>query len=104
MSLKNLQDMMTREKRKRERIKATQNFVAGMSVAIAMAVATGVLIAIRIRKGDKNMIIDSKIAASIEDTAQKKETSIKNSTIRQKNDADHVIKVLRRVLGLNPEN
>ena len=95
--------MMTKDKRKRELVKATQNFVAGMSVAVAMIVVAGLLIAIRMKKGDENMIIDSKMATPIEDTVQKKATSIKNSAIHQKNDADHVIKVLRQLLGLNPE-
>ena len=95
MGLKNLQDMMTRDKRKKERVKATQNFFAGMSVAVAMTVAAGILVAIKMVKGDENMIIDSKIAVAIKDTAQKKASAIKNSVYQEKREAVRVVNDLR---------
>jgi ABC-type transport system involved in cytochrome bd biosynthesis fused ATPase/permease subunit len=95
MGLKNLQDMMTRDKRKKERVKATQNFFAGMSVAVAMTVAAGILVAVKMGKGDENMIIDSKIAVSIKDTVQKKASAIKDSAFHEKQEAVRAINDLR---------
>ena len=95
MSLKNLQDMMTKEKRKREMVKATQNFVAGMSAAFAMTAATGVLVAIKMKKGYRNTVVESKVAPSIKDNVQKKAESIRNSAVHHKKMAEHMIKDLR---------
>lgn len=74
MILRDLLDLVSKEKRKRARVKAVQKFAVGMGVVAAVGVATGILFA---PKSGKETLEDLKKKAvntveTIKDKVQKK--------------------------------
>ena len=83
MSMRNLLDLVSKEKIKQEREKAAKKFAVGMGVVAVAGVATGVLIA---PKSGKEIRENMKIKAvntveAIKDTVQKKVETAKDSAV-----------------------
>ena len=94
MTMRNLLDLVSKEKRKRERVKATQKLVAGMGLVAAAGVTTGMLFAPKsgkeIRKDFKKMAANT--VESIKDTVQRKAESVKDSATYAAQEVSNVIK------------
>jgi len=94
MSLRELIDLVSKEKRMRERTKAARKFAVGMGVVAAAGVATGILFA---PKSGKEMREDLKKKAvntveTVEDTVRKQVESLKDSAAHTVQDVRNVIK------------
>ena len=93
MSLRDLLDLVSKEKRKRERAKATQRFAVGMGVVAAAGVATGILLAPKsgkeIREDLKKKAVET--VETVEDTVRKQVETLKDS-------AAHTVKEVRNTL------
>ncbi len=81
MVLRDLLDVLSKERRRKQKIKAVQNIAVGVGIVTAVSVATGVLFA---PKSGKETREDIKVKAvntveNIKDTIQKKAGSMKES-------------------------
>ena len=93
MSLRDLFDLVNKEKRKRNKVKAAQRIAVGVSVAATVGIATGILLA---PKSGKETREDMKKKAvetveTIKDTVQKKVDSVKESATQVVQDVNNVI-------------
>lgn len=94
MILNDLLDLVGKEKRKKERVKAAQRFAVGMGVVAAVSVTTGILFA---PKSGKETREDFKKKAvntveTIRNTVQKKAETVKDSAAHAAKVAYNVIK------------
>jgi len=94
MILRDLLSLASKEKRKKERVKAVQKFAVGMGVAAAVGVATGVLFA---PKSGKETRADLKKKAvntieTIKGTVQKKAETVKDAAAHAAQEVRNVIK------------
>ena len=81
MIIRDLLDLVNKENRRKERVKATQRFAVGIGVVAAMGVATGIFFA---PKSGKEMRSDMKEKAvstvgTIKESVQKKSETVKDS-------------------------
>jgi len=94
MMLRELIDMVSREKRMRERAEATQRFAVGMGVAAVLGVATGIFFAPNsgkeTREDLKKKTID--MIETIKDTVKKKVETAKDSANHAAQEVCNVIK------------
>jgi len=94
MILRDLLDLVSKEKRKKERVKVAQKFAVGMGVVAAVGVATGILFA---PKSGKETREDLKkkalnIGETIKGTVQKKAETVKDSAAHAAQEVCNVIK------------
>ena len=94
MILRDLLDLVSKEKRRQERVKAAQKFAVGMGVVAAVGVAIGIIFA---PKSGKETRADLKQRAintveTIKDTVQKKSEAVKDSTAHAAQEVSDVIK------------
>jgi gas vesicle protein len=94
MILRDLLDLVSKEKRRQERVKAAQKFAVGMGVVAAVGVATGIIFA---PKSGKETRADLKQKAintleTIKDTFQKKSEMVKDSAADAAQEVSNVIK------------
>jgi gas vesicle protein len=97
MTIRHLLDMVNRDKRKKERVKAALEISIGMGIATALGVAIGVLIA---PKAGKETREDLKIKAehtieAIKHTAHEKAEMVKDSASFAAQELGKVIKDVR---------
>lgn len=100
MILGDLLDLVNKEKRKKERVKAAQNFAVGMGTAAVVGVATGMLFA---PKSGKEIRGDMKKKAvntveTIKDTVQKKGEEVKDSAAHTLNYGTDAVKEVGNVI------
>jgi gas vesicle protein len=96
MIMRDLLDLVSKEKRRKERVKVMKKFVVGMGVVAVLGVATGILFA---TKFGKRVREDMKIKAintveTINDTVQNKADEVKDSVA---NAAEKVCNVIKDV-------
>lgn len=93
MILRDLLDVLSKERRRKEKIKAVQNIAVGIGIVTAMGVATGVLFAPKSgRETRENMKIKAaNTVETIKDTIQKKAEIMKES-------ADHAAQGISNVI------
>ena len=98
MILNDLIDLMTKDKRKRERAEAAQRFAVGMGVVATVGVAAGILLAPKSGKETREYMKEKvKIAVdSIRDTVHKRVELLKDSAARAVEDISNEIKVAYR--------
>jgi len=94
MILRDLLDLVSKEKRRQERVKAAQKFAVGMGVVAAVGVAIGIIFA---PKSGKETRADLKQRAintveTIKDTVQKKSEAVKDSAAHAAQEVSNVIK------------
>jgi len=97
MTIRHLLDMVNKDKRKKERVKAALEITIGMGIATALGVAIGVLIA---PKAGKETREDLKIKAehtieAIKDTVHEKTETVKDSAAFAAQEIGKVIKDVR---------
>jgi gas vesicle protein len=90
MILKELLDLVSKEKRKKERAKSTKRFVLGVGISTAAGVATGMLFAPKSGKETREDL--KKKAEHIKDTAVKNAETIKDSAVQIEQEINSVIK------------
>lgn len=83
-----------KEKRKKERVKATQKFVVGMGAVAAAGVATGILFAQKPGKEAREDLKKKAVnaAETIKDTVQKKTDAVKDSVAHATQEVSNIIK------------
>ena len=94
MILKDLQDLVNKENKKKERAMAVQKFVIGMGVVAALGVATGILFALKSGK-ETRQDLKNKAANTVEtfkDTVQKKAEFVNDSAVHAAHEISNVIK------------
>lgn len=93
MSIRDLLNLVSKEKRKKERVKAVQKFAVGMGVVAAAGVAVGVLLAPKsgkeTREDMKKKAIDT--VETIKNTVQKKAETMKDSATNIKQEVVNII-------------
>jgi gas vesicle protein len=94
MILRDLLDMVSKEKRKKERVKAAQKFAVGMGVVAAVGVATGILFAPKSGKETREDLKKKSlnIVETIKGTVQKKAETVKDSAAHAAQEVCNVIK------------
>jgi gas vesicle protein len=96
MILRDVLDLVNKEKRKKERVKAVQKFALGMGVVAAVGVATGILLAPKsgkeTREDLKNKAVNT--AETIKDTVRKKAEAVKDSAAHAAQEVRNVMKVV----------
>lgn len=94
MILRDLLDLVSKEKRRQERVKAVQKIAVGMGVVAAVGVATGIIFAPKsgkeTRKDLKNAAVNA--VETIQDTVQKKTETMKDSAAQAVQEASNLIK------------
>ena len=94
MSMRNLLDLVSKEKIKKEREKAAQKFAVGMGVVATVGVATGILYAPKsgkeTREGLKRKAVS--MVESIKETVQKKIDTAKDSAVHAEQEVANIIK------------
>jgi len=94
MIIRDLLDLVRKEKRKRQRVKAAQKFAVGMGVVAAAGVATGILFAPKsgkeAREDLKEEVVNS--VETIKDSFQKKVETVKDSAAHAAQEVRNVIK------------
>jgi len=98
MIFRDLLDLVSKEKRKRESAKAVKKFAVGMGIVATVGVATGILFAPKsgkeIRENMKNNAVNT--VNTIKDTVQKKAETVKDSAAHA---AQEIIDVIKDVQG-----
>lgn len=92
MKLKNLQNLMSKEKRRNERAKTAQSFVAGIGVAMVLAITGAILVAVNLGREENEMKKHENLAETLKANVQKKAESVKDSIETVKNDTLHAVK------------
>jgi len=94
MILRDLLDLVSKEKRRQERVKTAQKFAIGMGAVAALGVATGIVFAPKsgkeTRKDIKNVAVNT--VEKIRDTVQKKAETVKDSAAHAAQEVSNVIK------------
>ena len=94
MILRDLLDLVSNEKRKKERAKAAQKFAVGMGVVATVGVATGILFAPKsgkeTREDLKSKAVDT--METIKDTVQKNVETVKDSAVHAAQEVRNAIK------------
>lgn len=93
MIIRDLLDLASKEKRKKERIKSAQKIAVGMSAVAVAGVATGILIAPKLGKSTWGDFTRKALNAveSLKDTVQQKAETVKDSSAHCAQDACNVI-------------
>jgi len=94
MFLRDFLDMVSKEKRKRDRANAVQKFAAGMGAAAALGVAAGFLFAPQSGKETREDLMKRAIdtVETIRNTVRKKAETVKDSATHAVQEVSHVIK------------
>ncbi|HWP96058.1 MAG TPA: YtxH domain-containing protein [Syntrophomonadaceae bacterium] len=94
MILRDLLDLVSNEKRKRERVKTAQKFAVGMGVVAVVGIATGIFFAPKSGKETREDLGKSAVStvAAIKDTVQQKTETVKNSAALAAQEVCNVIK------------
>ena len=94
MILRDLLDLVSKEKRRQERVKTARKFAIGMGFVAALGVATGVVFAPKsgkeTRKELKTIAVNT--VENIRDTVQKKAETVKDSAAHAAQEVSNVIK------------
>ena len=93
MSIRDLFDLVNKEKRKRNKVKTVQRIAVGVSVATTIGIATGILLAPKsgkeTREDMKKKALDTE--ENIKDTVKKKVDSVKESATQVAQNINNVI-------------
>ena len=94
MILNDLIDLVGKEKRKKEGVKAAQRFAVGMGVVAAVSVTTGILFAPKSGKETREDLKKKAVntVETIKDTVQKKAETVKDSAAHAAKEAYNVLK------------
>lgn len=94
MLIKDILDMVNKEKRKRDRADAIQKLAVGMGVVVAVSVASGILLAPKSGKETREDLKKKAIDAVeiIRDTIRTKAETVKDSAVHAVQEAGSVIK------------
>jgi len=94
MILRDLLYSVSKEKRKRERVKAAQKFAVGMGVVTAVGVATGILFAPKSGKETREDLKKKAVntVGTIKEIVQKKLGTVKDSAAHAAQEVCNVIK------------
>jgi len=94
MILNDLIDLVSKEKRKKERVKVAQKLAVGMGVVAAVSVTTGILFAPKSGKETRECLKKKAVntVETIKDTIQKKAETVKDSAAHAAKEAYNVIK------------
>ena len=94
MILRDLLDLVSKEKRKKERVKAAQKVTVGMGIIAAVGVATGILFAPKSGKETREDLKKKAVntVVTIKDTVQKKSEAVKDSAADAAQKASNAIK------------
>ncbi|MFZ3131556.1 MAG: YtxH domain-containing protein, partial [Desulfosporosinus sp.] len=89
-----LVDLVSKEKRKKERVKVAQKLAVGMGVVAAVSVTTGILFAPKSGKETREYLEKKAVntVETIKDTVQKKAETVKDSAAHAAKEAYNVIK------------
>ena len=93
MSLRDLFDLVNKEKRERSKVKAAQKIAVGVSIAATVGIATGILLAPKAGKETREDI-KKKVGDTVEtikDTVHKKVDAVKETTTQAAQDVNHAI-------------
>jgi gas vesicle protein len=96
MILRNLLDLVSKEKRKKERVKAVQKFAVGIGAVAAVGVATGILFAPKSGKETREDLKKKAVytVETIKDTVRKKAETVKDSAAHAAQEVRNVMKVV----------
>ncbi len=94
MIIRDLLDLASQEKRKRERIQVAQKFAVGIGVAATVGAATGILLAPKsgkeTRKDLKKKAVNT--VEAVKDKVQKKAETVKESAAHAAQEASNIVK------------
>ncbi|HWP96648.1 MAG TPA: YtxH domain-containing protein [Syntrophomonadaceae bacterium] len=94
MILRDLRDLVSKEKRKKARVKAVRKFAIGMGAAAAVGVAAGILFAPKSGKETREDLKNGAVntVGTIKDAVQKKAETVKDSATHTAQEVCNVIK------------